>query len=73
MTKKVWNLLKTMIGKNNDISGIPLHFKNNNDINTNSDQIANALCNYFTNVGPKYAKSMHQSKNAIFNISLKLP
>ena len=47
MTPKKRNLLKTMIGKNNDKSGIPLHFKINNDIITNPNQISNAFCNLF--------------------------
>ena len=33
----------------------------NNDIITNPDQISNAFCNFFTNVGPKSARSIPPS------------
>ena len=44
-SKKTWTLFKSMIGKNKDKSGIPTHFKYNNDsINTNIGQKhANAI------------------------------
>jgi len=47
MTPKTRNLLKTMIGKDNGKSAIPRHFKLNNDIITNPNQISNAFCNLF--------------------------
>ena len=51
-----------MIGKNNDKSGISLHFKHNNAVIKDPDQISNAFCNYFTNVGPNHAAAIPQSK-----------
>ena len=46
MTPKTWNVLKTMIGKNNEKFDIPLHFKINNDLITNPSKISNAFCNF---------------------------
>ena len=62
MTLKTWNLLKNMIGKNNDKYGIPLHFKYNNAVIKDPYQISNAFCNFFTNVGPNHATAIPLSK-----------
>ena len=51
-----------MIGKNNDKSGISLHFKHNKAVIKDPDQISNAFCNFFTNVGPNHAAAIPQSK-----------
>ena len=51
-----------MIGKNNDKSGIPLHFKHNNAVIKDPYQISNAFCNFFTNVGPNHATAIPLSK-----------
>ena len=53
---------KNMIGKNNDKSGISLHFKHNKAVIKDPDQISNAFCNFFTNVGPNHAAAIPQSK-----------
>ena len=57
-----------MIGKNNDKSGISLHFKHNN---ADPDQISNAFCNFFTNVGPNHAAAIPQSKKTQFTSYLQ--
>ena len=52
-----------MIAKNNnDKSGISLQFKPNNAVIKNPDQISNAFCDLFTNVGPNHATAIPQSK-----------
>ena len=60
--KKPWNLLKNMIGKNNDKYGISLDFKHNNGVIKDPDQIFNAFCNFFTHAGPNHAAAIPQSK-----------
>ena len=51
-----------MIGKNNDKSGISFHFKHNNAVIKDPDQISNAFCNFFTNVGPNHAAAIQSKK-----------
>ena len=68
------NLLKNMIGKNNDKSGIPLHFKHNNAIIKDPYQLSNAFCNFFTNVGPNHATACITSiQKTIHILSSELP
>ena len=57
MTLKM-EFTKNMIGKNNDKSGISLHFKHNNAVIKDPDQISNAFCNFFRNVGPNHAAAI---------------
>ena len=61
-SKQTWKLLKKLIGKNNDKSGIYLQFKHTNAVIKDPDQISNAFCNFFTNVGPNHATAIPQSK-----------
>ena len=62
MTLKNLEFTKKMIGKKNVKSGISLHFKHNNGVIKDPDQIFNAFCNIFTNVGPNHAAAIPQSK-----------
>ena len=55
--------------KNNDKSGISWHFKYNNAVIKDPDQISNAFRNSFTNVGPSYATAIPQSKINLHLIS----
>jgi len=63
-----------MIGKNNDNSGIPLHFKHNNGIIKDPYEISNAFCNFFTNVDPNHCNTSIQINNShlIFRIALNV-
>ena len=62
-SKQTWQLLRTVTGKHNDKSSIPVCFKYNNDLTHDPDQILNAYCNFFANVGPNYANAITAPKN----------
>ena len=59
-------------GENNDKSGFSLHFKHYNAVIKDPDQIYNAFCNFFLNVGPSHAAAMPQSKKTILKSYLAL-
>ena len=61
-SKKMWQVLRTVIGKHTDKSCIPTCFKYNNDLTHDPDQISNTFCNFFTNVGPNYADAIPAPK-----------
>ena len=62
-----------MIWKNNDKSGISLHFKHNNDLFKDTDQIYNTYGYFFTNVGPNHATAIPQSNlHNIFRNALNI-
>ena len=51
-SKTTWQLLRTIIGKHNDKSCNPTHFRLNTDLINDPGQFSNTFCNFFTNVGP---------------------
>ena len=71
-SKKTWQVLRTLIGKHNDKSCIPTHFKFNAGLINDPDQISNTFCNFFTNVRPSYANAIPKPQthfNAYLNKS----
>ena len=50
-----------MIGRSNDKSGISLHYKHNNAIIKDPDQISNILCYFCIPVGPSHATPISES------------
>jgi len=60
--RKTWSVLNSLIGRVNDKSTISDTFKINNCSITNKYEIANEFCEYFTNVGLKYANNIPKSK-----------
>ena len=72
-SKETWNLQQKGDLKNNDKSGIPVHFKTNNYIITYPDQIPNVLCHVFTNVGPEYVRrylNVNSNLQHVFKIAM---
>ena len=56
--RKTWKLLNTMIGKQSDKSGISEMFKINNANIKDQKTIANSFCEYFSEIGNKYASNI---------------
>ena len=52
-----------MIGKTNDKTNIPQAFTINGEKTTNSKEIADNFCSYFTNIGQKYANEIPKPTN----------
>jgi len=60
--KNTWSVINSLIGRSNDKSTISETFKIN-DINiSNHDQIAEEFFDFFTKVGPQYAREIPRSK-----------
>jgi hypothetical protein len=57
-SKETWKMLRTLISHKNDKSFIPITFKHNNETISDSDNIANLFCQYFSNVGQEYANAI---------------
>ncbi len=53
--KNTWKIMKTAMNKLNDKSNISQIIKFNNNTLTDNQEIRNAFCEYFTNVGQDYA------------------
>ena len=56
--QKTWNILKTLIGKNNNKSGISDTFKIDNTIIKNASKISNKFCEYFSDIGNQFASKI---------------
>jgi hypothetical protein len=56
--RNTWKLLNTMIGKQRDKSGISEMFKINNANIKDPKTIANSFCEYFSEIGNKYASNI---------------
>ena len=56
--QKTWNILKTLIGKNNNKSGISDTFKIDNTITKNASKISNKFCEYFSDIGNQFASKI---------------
>ena len=57
-TKKTWGILNTLIGKNNKAHGISESFKINDNISNDKKIISNKFCEYFSEIGIKYASDI---------------
>ena len=75
-SKKLWRILKEIIGKNNDKSTLSNVFIIDGKPVTDGQAISNGFCNYFTNVGknlaekiPKSKKKFNEYKNPSTNFS----
>ena len=64
--RKQWSILRTIIGKTNDKSSLSDRFKLDTEFVTDPKTIANSFCDYFTNVGHKFASNIPKS-NTPFN------
>ena len=70
--KKMWKELGALIGKTNEMSSGPLEFRHNNEVITNPKHISNQFCDFFTNVGPNYARDIPNShKEPFYYLSRK--
>jgi len=56
--KNTWKIMKMAMNKINDKSNISQIIKYNSNTLTNEQDITNAFCEYFTNVGPEYARNI---------------
>ena len=56
--KKTWKTLKSLIGKTSDKSGISDMFNINNNKITNAKTISDKFCEYFSEIGHRYASSI---------------
>ena len=61
--KNTWKTINSIIGKTNDKTSIPQAFTINGEKTTNSKEIADNFCSYFTNIGPKYANEIPKPTN----------
>ena len=61
--RKTFKVINKIIGKTNNKSTIAQTFKLNNKNLTNPQDIADQFCNFFTNIGPKYANDIPASTN----------
>ena len=59
---KTWRVLKSVVGKMNDKSGVSDCFSVNNTKVTNPKYISEGLCSYFTNVGRDLASQIPDPK-----------
>lgn len=59
--KQTWRLLRSLIGRNNDKSFTPTIFKRGDQAVSSPDEIANNFCEYFADVGPRFASAIPQS------------
>lgn len=57
-SKRTWKTIRTLIGKCNDKTTTPASFQHNNETISDSKDIANQFCHFFTNVGSNYASSI---------------
>jgi hypothetical protein len=61
-TRKTWGVINSLIGRTNDKSTISDTFKINNISVNDPEQVSNEFCNFFTNIGKKYANEIPNSK-----------
>ena len=61
--KQTWKVMKSILNKVNDKNTICQEFKLNDETKANNPKdIANGFCDFFTNVGPKFANAIPKSK-----------
>ena len=60
--RKTWGVIKSLIGRTNDKTGLSDTFKINNTSINDPQIIANEFCIFFTNVGINYANNIPASK-----------
>ena len=68
--KKTWNILKSVIGKTNDKSGIPETFRIGANLIKDPKTIADKFCQYFAEIGPEFASKIPQPSK-LFHSHLK--
>ena len=56
--RKTWGVINSLIGRSNDKTGISETFKINNTQTNDPKIISNEFCNFFTNIGKKYASEI---------------
>ena len=61
--KNTWKTINSIIDRTNDKTSLPQNFTINNNKTSNSKEIADSFCNYFTNIGPKYANDIPEPIN----------
>ena len=59
--RKTWRVINNLIGKTNEKNTISESFEIDGINITNKDKIANEFCNFFTNIGLKYANDIPNS------------
>ena len=69
-SRKIWSTLNTLIGKTRNKNDISDMFKIDGKCYTDPDFISNKFCEYFTNIGAKFA-SMIESPNTPYQTYLK--
>ena len=68
--KKTWGILNSLIGKNNKANGISESFQINDNISNDKKIISNTFCEYFSEIGIKYASNIPPPRKP-FNYYLK--
>ena len=61
--KKTWKIINSTIGKRNNKTDHTKEFKHNNIVINNPNEIANTFCEYFTEIGPKFANDIPPPRN----------
>ena len=66
--KNTWKTINGIIGRTNDETtndetSLPQNYTINNNKTSNSNEIADSFCNYFTNIGPKCANDIPEPIN----------
>ena len=70
--RNTWKVLNSVIGKQSDKSGISKIFNINDTITADPADIAESFCNFFSDVGPKYAASIPPAQqNSTHYLQLK--
>ncbi len=59
--KNTWKVMKAAMNKTNDNSNVPQLINYRNETLTNENQIANAFCDFFSEIGPYYANKIQKS------------
>ena len=70
--KTTWNVMKMAMNKQSNKTSIPSIISHNTKITKNCKEIADAFCDYFTNVGHDYARKIPKSRKP-FQHYLKNP
>ena len=71
-SKKMWQLINSVIGKNNDKCCVVTELTINNLKTTSSDQIVNGLAEHFAGVGSNFASNIKPSKIKVSEYNSKI-
>ena len=68
-SRKIWSTLNTLIGKTRNKNDISDMFKIDGKCYTDPDFISNKFCEYFTNIGAKFASMIESPQHSLSDLS----